>query len=135
MINIAEVKVAKKSFSSPKLAAPLLSRVQLISIEKTCGYYGWSFKYSAQGSKSRLTLIIDNVLHEVKVKGRDFIAFNYQSGETFNFSEYIKMSGKLARAGIFPMPKKITEDSIREMLFGSIEPLVRIIPQLQLHGA
>ena len=135
MINIAEVKVAKKSFSTPKLAAPKLSEIQLKSVELTCGYYGWDFKYSIQNKKTRLTLIIDNMLHEVKVKGRDFIAFNYQSGETFNFSEYIKMSRKLATAGIFKMPKKITEESFREMLWDSIDPLVRITPQLQLHGA
>lgn len=135
MINIAQPKVAKNSFSTPMLAAPKLSEVQLKSVELTCGYYGWDFKYTIQNSKTRLTLIIDNVVNEVKVKGRDFIAIENESGKTFNFSEYIKMSRKLASAGIFPMPKKITQDSIKEMLFGSIEPLVRVIPQLQLHGA
>ncbi len=134
MINIATPKVAKKSFSKPMLAAPKLSPIQLKSVELTCGYYGWDFKYIVQGSRTRLTIIIDNIVHEVKVKGRDFMAIS-KSGETFNLSEYIKMSRKFAEAGIFKMPKKINKESFEQMLWESIDSLVRITPQLQLNGA
>ena len=131
MIKLAQPKVAKKDFSAPKLAAPVLSRVQLKSIELTCGYYGWEYKYSFENGKSRLTLIIDNIVHDVKVYGRDFVAFS-KSGKELNLSEYMKMSRKFAEAGIFKMPKKFTEETFERTLWESIASLVRITPQLQL---
>lgn len=130
MINIAQPKVAKKSFAKVKLAEPRLSKIQLKSIELTCGYYGWSYRYFVENGKSRLLIVIDDVIHEVKVRGRDFIGF--AGGREINISEWIKTSRKFAEAGIFKMPKRFNKETFDKMLWESVSALVGITPILQV---
>lgn len=127
------IKLAMPNVAQPILATPKLSRVQLKSIDLTCKYYGWSYNYSVIKGKSKLEIVIDDIAHEIKVIGRDFWAIK-QGELAFNLSRSIKLSRKFAEAGIFKIPKKLNEESFKEMLWESVWKLAAITPQLQLHN-